>query len=110
MARYDPGSFRDPESRVLVGQDAIYRGLSETALGDWEALEATRFFSQAMADGRVVETTRKSSQEINGPLQATAQDWAAILEHRRIPFLSYPYEWSFRMLKYAALLQLDLLL
>ena len=35
---------------------------------------------------------------------------AAILRHERIPFVSYPYEWTFSMLKDAALLQLDLLL
>jgi SAM-dependent methyltransferase len=34
---------------------------------------------------------------------------AAVLEHERIPFVSYPYEWPFSMLKDAALLQLDLL-
>jgi hypothetical protein len=31
------------------------------------------------------------------------------LEHERIPFLSYPYEWTFSMLRDAALLQLELL-
>ena len=34
--------------------------------------------------------------------------WAAVLEHERLPLVSYPYEWSFSMLKDAALLQLDL--
>ena len=35
---------------------------------------------------------------------------AGVLRHERIPFVSYPYEWTFSMLKDAALLQLDLLL
>jgi SAM-dependent methyltransferase len=35
---------------------------------------------------------------------------AGLLHHERIPFVSYPYEWTFSMLKDAALLQLDLLL
>src|SRR5205807_5043336 len=35
---------------------------------------------------------------------------AAVLRHERLPFVSYPYEWTFSMLKDAALLQLDLLL
>ena len=34
---------------------------------------------------------------------------AAVLEHERIPFVSYPYEWTFAMLRDAALLQLELL-
>ncbi len=31
-----------------------------------------------------------------------------VLSHERIPFVSYPYEWSFAMLREAALLQLEL--
>ena len=34
--------------------------------------------------------------------------WAAFIEHQRIPVVSYPYEWTFGMLRDAALLQLDL--
>ena len=33
-----------------------------------------------------------------------------MLEHERIPFVSYPYEWSFEMLRDAALLHLEILL
>ena len=32
-----------------------------------------------------------------------------MLEHARVPFVSYPYEWTFAMLRDAALLQLELL-
>jgi SAM-dependent methyltransferase len=38
------------------------------------------------------------------------EEWAGILKHETVPFISYPYEWSFGMLKDAALLQLELLL
>ncbi len=34
--------------------------------------------------------------------------WAGVLRHDRIPVVSYPYEWSFEMLRDAARLQLDL--
>jgi hypothetical protein len=34
---------------------------------------------------------------------------AGVLRHDVIPFVSYPYEWPFSMLKDAALLQLSLL-
>ena len=34
---------------------------------------------------------------------------AAVLRHERVPFVSYPYEWSFGMLRDAALLHLELL-
>ncbi len=37
-----------------------------------------------------------------------AGEAAGVLRHERVPFLSYPYEWPFSMLKDAALLQLEL--
>lgn len=36
--------------------------------------------------------------------------YAAILHHERIPFITYPFEWSFSMLRQAALLHLDILI
>ena len=43
----DPGSFRDPLSRVFVDDTAVWRGLSKEALADYEALAATTFFRDA---------------------------------------------------------------
>lgn len=49
------------------------------------------------------------SQEVDrgllGPVGAAA---SYVVEHPRLPFISYPYEWSFGLLKAAALLHLDL--
>jgi hypothetical protein len=42
------------------------------------------------------------------PRELLVKDCAGVLRHERIPFVSYPYEWTFSMLKEAALLQLDL--
>lgn len=50
-----------------------------------------------MASGLLIET---SELDENGTV---------LLEHARVPFWSYPYEWSFSMLRDAALLQLRVL-
>jgi ribosomal protein L11 methylase PrmA len=102
----DPGSFRDPDSRVLVAGDAVYRLLSERGNEDWLALRDAPVFAQATAAGTLVATEavpREAVPELDG---APA---AAVLRHERVPFVSYPYEWTFGMLRDAALLQLDLL-
>ena len=39
-----------------------------------------------------------------------AERYTAVLEHDAIPFVSYPYEWSFSMLQDAGALHLELLL
>jgi SAM-dependent methyltransferase len=103
-AGLEPGSFRDPESRVFYAGDDVYRALSADGLSDFEALEATGLLD----DDRVVRTERAAdTPSLQGLL---VHEPAAVLRHERIPFVSYPYEWTFSMLKDAALLQLDLLL
>ena len=42
------------------------------------------------------------------PTPPSATAWAGALRHERLRVLTYPYEWTFSMLRDAALLQLDL--
>ena len=100
-ASIEPGSFRDPASKVFYSGDAVLRALTEQGLADFESLAATGLYG----DPRIVET------ELLNPAPAQAPSGAvAVLRHERVPFISYPYEWTFSMLKDAALLQLDLIL
>jgi hypothetical protein len=89
---------------VFYADGHVFRALSADGLSDFEALEAT-----GLLDGeRVVPTERADGATVAEGLLVHAP--AAVLRHERIPFVSYPYEWTFSMLKDAALLQLDLLL
>ncbi len=100
MHRADPGSFRDPASHIVFTGDRVFRLLDERGLRSWNALSATDFFARAISEGRLIGST---------PVEYEAEEVAGALEHPRIPFVSYPHEWTFSMLKDAALLQLDLL-
>jgi SAM-dependent methyltransferase len=82
----------------------VLRGLTAEALEDFRRVASTPFFRRAIAEGRIVET------ELLESAPAGLERQAAALRHEPIPFVSYPYEWSFAMLREAALLQLDLLL
>ena len=101
---FEPGSFRDPESRVFYAGDEVYRALSADGLSDFEAVQA----SGLLNDGRVVSSERVA--DVGALKDLLVHEPAAVLRHERIPFVSYPYEWTFSMLRDAALLQLDLLL
>jgi hypothetical protein len=106
-ADLEAGSFRDPESRVFYADGAVYRALSKDGLEDFEALAGSTLYERAIADGRLVGTERVADpSSLPAPL---VKERAGALKHERIPFVSYPYEWPFSMLKDAALLQLDLL-
>jgi hypothetical protein len=87
---FQPGSFRDPDSRVVIEDGRVFRDLAPRGVEEYEAFAA----SKLAQDARIVATERV------GP---------ARLEHELIPFVSYPYEWTFGMLKAAALLTLELI-
>jgi len=99
----DPASFRDRSSAVYVDAGAVRRGLDAAAQANWERLGTTGFFPRLLQEGLVVATDAcEAPPECNG-------DWAGWLRHARVPFVSYPYEWPFGMLRDAALLHLSLM-
>ncbi len=103
----EPASFRDPASTVFYQNGRVLRGLSKDGAADYEVLAATRFFPRALEAGEIVGTTSVPLDSL--PEEARRSEWPLILEHQRVPVVSYPYEWTFSMLKAAALLHLDLL-
>jgi SAM-dependent methyltransferase len=95
-------------------QDRVLRVLSARGMEDWRRLASSRFYARATESGALVATTEVADPKplIDAePRLATALEAApaGILEHQRVPFVSYPYEWSFGMLRDAALLELELL-
>ena len=106
--RSEPGSFRDRHGRVFYRDGAVYRALSGQAIESWERLEKTRFFPRLVEEGLIVRTRRVETSEL-APMDLPPGDWAGVLRHETVPYVSYPYEWSFRMLQEAALLQLRLI-
>jgi hypothetical protein len=86
---------------VFLDGSAVWRGLTSEALADYQALASKPFFAAALDRGDVVGTELATDSPLPG-------EWAGVLRHERIDVLSYPYEWSFEMLRDAAQLQLDL--
>lgn len=104
----EPGSFRDRNGRIFYENGKVFRGLSQKALSEWETLQKTEFFPQELAKGKLVGTEPLESGDIHFK-RSSVSNWAGVLQHETIPFISYPYEWCFGMLKDAALLHLELL-
>ncbi len=111
VSRPDPGSFRDPRGRVYVSGQRVRRSLSNAGLQDWSSVSRSNLWKRALADGDVVDTRRLDDHEsLRASQESGCNDAAGWLEHERLPWISYPYEWSHGMLRDAALLQLDMLL
>lgn len=98
VAATEPASFRDPGNQVFYADGQVLRGLRGQAVRDWEALVASEFFHRLVGEGALCATE---------PAGEAYDGFELTLRHERVPFLSYPYEWTFSMLRDAALLHLD---
>jgi len=98
------GSFRDPSGYVFLQNGRIFRTVNPCASQDFLFVEGTGLPEKLIAKGWLINT-QIVDPRVFGEEVSKAQ---FVLEHPRIPFVSYPYEWSFSALKAAALLHLDL--
>ena len=98
------GSYRDRRGYVFTSGDRILRGVfpaaAEVQRGFLESPVSARLMSSGQLIGTRIASDDPSALGIEGA--------ALLLEHERVPFVSYPYEWPFAALRAAALLQLDL--
>jgi ribosomal protein L11 methylase PrmA len=95
-------SFRDPSGFVFRQGGEIYRQVNRSYAGPY-----SRLMGSGLYDGLTGAGTLISHDEVDvEPLEpATAHK---VLRPERIPFISYPYEWSFSQLQDAALLTLSM--
>jgi hypothetical protein len=103
---FDPGSFKDPDGRIFEHAGEIYRTLSPTAAARMRA----RIEDGTLASLVDQELLIDSDLVLVADIGLEAGDLGeTVMRHTRIPVMTYPSEWSFDMLRDAALVTLDLL-
>lgn len=93
-----PGSFRDVAGYVYIDEDAVYRTINPCFREEWEQGVNSGFLSRNVSNGSLI-AFEDAESDLGG--------WKT-LRVERIPFISFPYEWSFHQLRDAALLTLSL--
>jgi hypothetical protein len=92
--QYHPSSYADPHGRVFLAQGRLYRGVPAASVAHVERLLDSGVVEELVQRRLLVPTKRATLQVEGFPL---------VLEHERVPHVSYPYEWSAEMLRAAAL-------
>jgi ribosomal protein L11 methylase PrmA len=94
------GSFRDPAGFVFNEAGKLYRQINKVGQADYDLFMRSGLYDELVEAGLLVahQETKKTP---SGP------DSYRVIAPEQIPFISYPYEWSFSQLKDAALLTLD---
>lgn len=99
---FDPGSFRDPAGHVYYWNSRILRLLSGRGKERLNHLKSLGI-SEFVEDGSLWPFSDFNLSE----LEPVASWVTGAVEHPRLPFVSYPYEWPFSLLKKAAVFHLD---
>ena len=103
LAKPDPGSYRDPSGHVHVVAGRVFRTIKRPAAAEYEFVRQSGLLDALHARNAIPATREVERSEFAG----LSDDVAYVLEHERLPWISYPYEWTFSGLKKAALLHLD---
>lgn len=98
------GSFRDPSGHVHDLNGRILRTVTDHAAAEYEALRDSGLLRSMVDLGWLI-----ASDEVGRDALGTADEAVRhVVEHPRIPHVSFPYEWPFSLLRDAALHHLDM--
>lgn len=103
---FDEGSFRDPEGHVFYFKNKVYRTIDPSAVGRMKSLIGCSFFSEWAQEYKIIPTQVLRSDELF-PKEFSSTEY--VLNHEKVPYITYPFEWTFSMLREGALLSLDLM-
>lgn len=95
-------SFRDPSGFLFERDGVLYRQVDRSCADDYAALMESGLYEELVRERLLV-----AHEEVQ-PIDTGTGDLHRTLRPERLPFISYPYEWSFSALKDAAKTTLDI--
>ncbi|MFZ9388421.1 MAG: hypothetical protein ACO25B_11120, partial [Chitinophagaceae bacterium] len=100
---HHPSSYRDPSGFIFMKDGVLYRQVNRVFAADFDHFTGSGCYEKLVEAGLLIP-----HKQVNENLTG-ADDWHATLKPEPVEFITYPYEWSFDMLRDAALLTLQLL-
>lgn len=99
----NPGSFRDPAGQIFEYDGRIIRVIKSFGKKRYDFLLQKEILKKSIEKKFLIQT-----KDVTDELKhLSVKDACYYLEHEKIDYISYPYEWSFYQLKDAALHHLD---
>ena len=102
MIRDVPGSFRDPSGFMFYRDGSFFRQINHVYKDNYDRLMNTGLYQSLVKENLLI-----CHEEMDASYRETEKAYK-IIKPIQIPFISYPYEWSFSQLKDAALATLKI--
>jgi len=91
-----PGSFRDPSGFVFTREGELFRQVKASYAPQYRQLIDSGLADKLIGDSLLIP-------HYPTELAPAGEDGLLVIRPERVPFVSYPYEWSFSQLRDAAL-------
>ena len=101
--KIDPGSFRDPAGKIVYFNNKILRLLNDEGKNRFQFLKKDNLLENCISKKFLIESNEVTNEILN--LEEFKNK--TVLEHNKLDYISYPYDWSFDQLKDAAIPHLD---
>ena len=98
----NPGSFRDPSGQVYNFEDRIIRIIEKYGKNRYQFIETSNLIDESIKNNFLIE-----SKNVTKEFTDNIDQDKIFIEHKKIDYISYPYEWGFYQLKDAALHHLN---
>ena len=98
----DPGSFRDP-SEIFLIMKINYSNIKKRGTDRLKYFKENDLLNQSISRKFLIESNFIDAKALDLDLDNVEE----IIEHKKLNYISYPYEWSFDQLKDAALHHLE---
>lgn len=95
-------SFRDPSGFIFYRDQKIFRQINLRYKDEYEYLMSSGLYKKLISENLLIPHKEVDVESI------LPEQLFKIIEPRIIPYISYPYEWSFTQLKLAALTTLKI--
>ncbi len=101
---FDEGSFRDNAGRVIHHSNRIFRQVNKSGKERIDFFFKNDLYKKALENEYIIKSDILGKNDLK---KYNFKEDSLIIEHEKIPYVSYPYEWSFYQLKEAALHHLN---
>ena len=99
ISKIENSSFRDRSGFLFYYENEIYRIINFSYKKQYEKFMNSELYQKLEEKNLIITHSEIENLDIDC-------DYYKIIKPEKIPFISYPYEWSFSQLKDAALLTL----
>lgn len=104
----EKSSFRDLSGFLFWKDDSIYRYIDKSYKADYDFFMNSGLYEHLIKNELIVTHEDIDNFSFQNSVENFMEGFYKIIKPEKIPFISYPYEWSFSQLKDAALLTLNI--